>query len=169
MISPDTIDYWLRILSWCLVGFAGLWAVTATITYFHRRAYNLTHAESGGSKNITPDFLKVDKAKRDAAIKRGEAYETTLTTREAPTPVEQISQWSRSLANLTLLLGLVTTAFTTVTRIRSFQAGAEEIGSFERLSQIVSENKFGTIVAVVLIGIAVYEFSKKWKQQQKRA
>jgi hypothetical protein len=65
LTRPDTVDTVLQILFWAVMASAALWAITETLAYFNRRAYNLTHAESGGSKNIKPDFLKVDHEKRE--------------------------------------------------------------------------------------------------------
>lgn len=168
LTSPDNIDAVLRILSWCLIAFAALWVTTGLIGYFHRRAYNLTRAESSGSKPIQPDFLTVDKAKRQAAIDRGQAYDAVLEAREsagAPTTIEKVCFWSRFAAMSTAVLGLVATVVGTLTKIDSLQAGINRLSSWDAFSQIVSENKVGAVVAVAVIGASIVSFaegSKKW-------
>lgn len=162
MIDPETVDLWLRILFWCLVGFAAIWAITTVIGRAHRRAYNLTHAESARSGNIKPDFLQVDPAKRQAMLDRGQAFDDA---RQPPAaPVEQVSRWSRTATKITLLIGLLITLFTTFIRLPMFSAGVEQLTSWERLSQIVSDNKPGVAVALVIIAVSLYEFFKQWKR-----
>jgi uncharacterized membrane protein len=168
-VTPETIDTVLRILSWSVIAFGALWLVTGTIGYFHRRAYNLTHAESGRSKNIKPDFLKVDKAKRQAAIERGDAYTAVLAAREARTPVERVTFWSRVAAGLSAVLGLVAMIVGTITKVDSLQRGIDQVSSWERFSQLVSDNKAGAIVAIAVIGaniIVFAESSKKWRRSK---
>lgn len=165
LLSPENIDTGLRFLSWCLVVFAAVWAVSGVIGYFHRRAYNLTHAESGGSKNIKPDFLNVDHRKRQSAIERGRAYDAVLDSRDAPaSPAEQLSVWSRIAAVTTALVGLFVTILGTVTRIGSLQSGVEELSSWDKFSNIVSRNKAGAVIAFAVIAISVSEVYKKMQK-----
>ncbi len=164
--KPETIDTVLRLLSWGLFAFTAIWAVTGTIAYFHRRAYNLTRAESSPSKNIKPDFLTVDRNKRQEAIERGEAYDQVLQSRAAPSTVETVSLWSRFAAMTTAVLALVTLMVATLNSIGQLQRGVEKLTNWETLSQLVSEHKAGTAVALIVIGANVIVFvegSKKWR------
>jgi hypothetical protein len=161
LTDPTTIDTALRILSWCIIGFGALWLVTSVIGYFHRRAYNLTHAEAGRSKNIKPDFLKVDKDKRDAALEKGKAYDEVLAAREVPASVATVAKvglWSRLGAIATATLAVVAAIFGTVTKVDSIQSGINSMSSWDRLGHFVGQNKAGTVVAIVVIGanIVVY-------------
>ena len=78
--TTSTVDALLGMFSWLVIIFGAVWLITSIIGYFHRRAYNLTLAESGGSP-IRPDFLKVDKKRRREAIERGEEYSDVLEKR----------------------------------------------------------------------------------------
>jgi hypothetical protein len=163
-----TIDTALRILSWCVIGFGALWLITSVIGFFHRRAYNLTHAESGRSKNIRPDFLKVDKARREAAIEKGKAYDAVLDAREVPPSVATVATvglWSRLAAITTATLAVVAAVVGTVSKVDSIQAGVNTMGSWDRLGHFVGQNKAGTVVAVIVIGanIVVYVNALKKK------
>jgi hypothetical protein len=167
--TPDAIDRTLQIVAWCVVVFGGLWLVTSVMGYFHRRAYNLTHAESGGSKNIKPDFLKVDQGQRDAAIARGEAYGQTLSDREKPSaaprsPVQTLSTWSRIAATGAAVIGLVATVVGTLQKIDSIQAGVERLSSWETFSAIVRENAVGATVAAIVIVANVVVVVKKMQK-----
>jgi uncharacterized membrane protein len=172
LIRPDTVDTALRILSWCVITFAALWLVTAVIGYFHRRAYNLTRAESGRSRNIKPDFLKVDKGKRQAAIERGTAYDAVLEAREpagAATTVDTVRFWSRLAAMSTASLAAVATLVGTLMKVESIQAGITQLSSWEKFSRLVSENKAGAVVALVVIGSNVVVFVKTRKKKTRES
>ena len=163
LTRPETIDTVLRIVSWCVIGFAAIWFVTSVIGFFHRRAYNLTHAESGPSRPITPDFLKVDKAKRDAAIARGEAYEKVLDTREAPAPktVKKVASWSRIFATGAALIGLFTTVIGAIAQVESYQERLENYSSWDRLVDLATQNPIGTTVTLAVIAANIYLVVKK--------
>jgi uncharacterized membrane protein len=168
LTRPDTIDTALRILSWCVIVFAALWFVTAVIGYFHRRAYNLTHAESGPSRNIKPDFLKVDAAKRQAALDRGAAYDAALEARETPAAVataEKVRHWSRIGAATTATLAVVAAVVGTLMKVESIQEGINQISSWDRLSKLVSDNKAGTVVALIVIGSNIVVFVNALKKK----
>jgi hypothetical protein len=166
-MSPETLDSVLQVLTWLLVGFGAVWLVSSVIAHFHRRAYNLTHAESGRSKNIKPDFLKVDQAKRQAATERGRAYDAKLTAREAEPPqttAEKVSFFSRLSAGMTAVATLVTTVLATLSRI---PVTDREVGLFGRFFEIVNEHKWGALVALLVISANVFVFvetSKKWRK-----
>jgi uncharacterized membrane protein len=165
LLSPENIDAGLRVLSWCLIVFAALWTVTSVLGYFHRRAYNLTRAESSRSKNIKPDFLKVDVGKREAAIGRGRAYDAVLDNREsgAAAPTDRLRFWSRFAAIATALVGLGLVIFGTVTKVDSLQAGVNRITSWDRFTDLISQNQAGSVVAVLVIVVNVYETATKLK------
>lgn len=153
-MDPQTIDRYLPIIAWLIVGFGGLWLVTSVIGYFQRKAYNLTHAESGSSKNIKPDFLKVDHAKREAAIERGAKFDRELNRREQPpAPVETVGRWSRILATTAVLIGLIVTVVGTLQRVESLQ---RDFSSWEQFMEIVRQNQLGALVAVAVIAANGY-------------
>lgn len=166
LTSPETIDTVLRYASWSVIGFAALWLVTSVIGYFHRRAYNLTHAESGTSKPVTPDFLKVDKSKRDAAVGRGQAYEQVLKEREAPpqTPVTTMRSWSRILATFAALVTLITASITAIEKIEAYQRKLEEITVWDRIVELVTQNPVGVTLAIAVIGANIYIFVRKFQK-----
>lgn len=153
---PETVDRYLPMISWLIVGFGGLWLVTGVIGYFQRKAYNLTHAESGSSKNIKPDFLKVDHGKREAALERGAKFGQELDRREEAAlkpPIAAVCRWSRIFATLTVLVGLAVTIVGTLQKVESLQ---QDFGSWDRFVQIVQQNQLGAIVAAAIIAANCY-------------
>ena len=162
----QTLDTVLMVLSWLVLIFGTLWFATGILGYFHRKSYNLTRAESGGSRAVTPDFLTVDKKKREAAIKRGEAYDEVLQARAvaAESPMEKANGWARIGATATAAATLIGAVVGTVSRVGSFQEGVEQMGSWEALSGLVKQYPAGAIVAVLVIGTNIVIFAKATKK-----
>lgn len=166
--DPAVIDTALQILTWCAIGFAALWLVATVVGFQQRRAYNLTRAESGRSKRITPDFLKVDRARRQAAIDKGKAYDAVLDAREAPaavTATEGVGLWSRLAAMTTATLAVVAAIVGTLTKIGSIQEGIDTMGSWDRFSALVAQHKVGAVVAVAVIGANLVIYVKALKSK----
>ncbi len=149
---PENVNQMLDLITWALAAFGVIWLVTSVIGVMHRRAYNLTHAESGGSKKIQPDFLKVDKAKREAAIARGERFDEELLKREAPkSAVTAACMWSRLAASAAAIVGLVFTAVSTMQRVAVTDEAVRDLGNWDKLKAIVSQHQLGAILCVAVI------------------
>lgn len=174
--SPTTMDTILTVLSWLVIIFGTAWFATLIIGYMHRRSYNLTRAESGGSKAITPDFLKVDEKKRQAAIDRGAAYDKVLEERAAaeraaaaaatagPSPVSKFEAWSRAGALISASFTLVAAVVGTLTRVDTLQKGVVQLSTGDSLMAIVQDHPVGTLVAVLVIGANIIVFAKATKK-----
>lgn len=163
---PENVNQVLELLTWALLAFSLVWLVTAVITRQHRRAYNLTHAESGGSKKIRPDFLSVDKAKREAAMARGERYDEELARREPPPApaVEKARFWSRLGASSAAIIGLIFTALSTVQRVEATDRVIQDLGSWEKMKLLVSEHQVGAILCVAVIVANGYTVIRKMQK-----
>lgn len=170
-VIPEGYQQIFTIVSWVLIGLGGLWLVTGVIGYMHRRAYNLTHAESGRNQKIKPDFLKVDKKAREAAMERGEAYDEKLDVREGapppPQPAAFLERLARAGATITALFGLVAAVVGTLTRADSLQAGFERIGSVDKLMTILRNYPIGALVAVIVVAANVIAFYTAEKKKKK--
>jgi len=161
------MDTVLQVLSWLVIIFGTLWFVTGIIGYMHRRAYNLTSAESGGSR-VTPDFLKVDRKKREAAIERGAAYDQVLDRREAAAAasgtVEKVGTLTRAGATIAASATLVAAVVTALTRVESMQTGVEQLSSWDSLVGLARQYPAGVTVAVLVIGTNIVAFVKATKK-----
>jgi hypothetical protein len=165
-MTTETMDTVLQVLSWLVIIFGTLWFVTGIIGYMHRRAYNLTSAESGGSR-VTPDFLKVDQKKREAAIERGAAYDKVLDRREAAAAagtVEKVGTLTRAGATLAASATLVAAVVTALTRVESMQTGVEQLSSWDSLVGLARQYPAGVTVAVLVIGTNIVAFVKATKK-----
>lgn len=167
-LTSEQIHTALNVLTWAGLGFGTLWVITSVAGFLHRRTYNLTHADSGRSKGISPDFLNPDEAKRRAAIARGKAYETTLDRREAAArsggPAETASWWARTAALATAVLTLVATVLGTVTKVQAIDMDIQRVGSMDSLFDIVNQHKVGATVALAIIGAHLVVFVKSSKK-----
>ena len=168
--NGQTFDTVLMIASWLVLIFGTLWFVTGFLGWMHRRAYNLTRAESDGSSAVTPDFLKVDKKKRQAAIERGEAYDEVLEKRAAaaaaaanPT-VEQVNKVSRAVALITASFTLVGAVISTLTRVDTMQEGVEQLSSWDSFVATIQKYPAGAVVAALVIGANIIIFVKATKK-----
>ncbi|MCC7043338.1 MAG: hypothetical protein IT183_05725 [Acidobacteria bacterium] len=167
LTTPENIDRFLQIASWAVVGGGVLWLVTSIVGVFYRGAYNLTHTESGSTKPVTPDFLKVDHAKRDAAVARGKAYDSVLTQREAQaSTVKKACRWSRLFATAAALVTLFTAVIGAVEKAASYQGNIERYTTWDGLVELVTTYPIGTTVAVAVIAANVYMFVTKVRKPE---
>lgn len=166
--TPDNIDRILQIVSWVVVASGALWLVTSIIGVFYRGAYNLTHTESGSTKPITPDFLKVDQAKRDAAIARGKAYDSVLKDREkaARGPAKTVGTWSRIFATAAAFITLLTAVIGAVEKAGSYQGQIERYSSWDALVELFNQYPIGATVALAVIAANLYIFIRKVRKPE---
>lgn len=125
------------------------WIVFATIGLFRRRAYNLTSAESAGARRITPDFLRIDRAKREAALAAGTVFDAARTPAASPdivAPSSRIARVSRLLALVSAILTFVAAAFAAVDKMETVQ------GVYDRMTASVHE--FVDVIARHQVGFA---------------
>ncbi|MEN7535684.1 hypothetical protein [Aurantiacibacter flavus] len=176
-IPPDAwpiIDQSMRILTVVTI----VWLVLALVAWWRRRAYNLTVAASARrNKKARPEFLKVDKKAREAALARGEAYEEALEEREAEEaravlraaagPVGWLEHIAR-LATLAMSIFTLITGFTgaifNVTRVGDY---LEQAGTEGKLEYLITEYPLGCTVAVLVIAYNIWRYfaEKKWKKE----
>jgi uncharacterized membrane protein len=171
--TTSAADTLLSVFSLLVIVFGALWLVTSIIGYFHRRAYNLTLAESGGSP-IRPDFLKVDKKRRAEAIERGEEYSEVLEKRaEADTrakaaagappssPVSRLSTLSRMGALVTGTVTLVAAIVNALTRVQFLQSDIQRLSGWDSFVETVKTYPVGATVAFLVIGANLIVFVQK--------
>ncbi|MEM9725227.1 MAG: hypothetical protein AAF909_07180 [Pseudomonadota bacterium] len=168
-IAPSWVDTWLPLLLGAAALAGAAWLVLVLLDYFNRRAYNLTMADRGGS-GATPDFLKVDAEKREAAREAGEVLDEKIAEREraaaeaaaaaAAGGVSETAARVAPLARLTTaafaLLTVGVTAVGALGRIEFYDEGARRFSNWERLVELVSTYWVGFAVVACLVLIQVY-------------
>jgi len=149
-----------------------VWIACWLFIAMRRRASNLTSASSAKvQKDAAPDFLKVDHAKRDAAIKAGEAYGKELTAREAaeaaaaggkPAPKE-VTLTERLTRIASALLAVFSLAVTIMSALNQAK-GIEGAGN--QFADLASKHPIAMTIAALVIVLQVYIFvtKKKWAE-----
>lgn len=164
-------------LMWAAVAFAAIWLISTIFIHLRRRATNLTSTQQASvRKDAAPDFMKVDHKARDAAMKRGEAYDQELIERAraeaaAGKPVKRepinllrlISGIAAFLFSLFTLLGTILGTFRTLD-----QAGVQ-MSKLDQIGAIIAQYPIPTIICIFVIGYTLYIWitQKKWADPPK--
>jgi hypothetical protein len=163
----ENVNQFLWILTWAVIGFGIVWLAARVIATMHRRAYRLTYAESGESKRIQPDFLRVDRLKRDAALARGERYDDLLDRRgNTPGPVGRVGRWSGIGATLAAVVGLFFSAVTTLRGIGPMDEAIRDLSNWEKLKMLVSQNQLGAVVCMAVIASNAFLVAQKLRKSE---
>ncbi len=140
------------------VGFAILGAL-------HRRAYNLTKAETTGKKADAPAFLKVDHEAREAALERGDAYVRPADRAEGEAGKRSAgsrrSSWA-FLCRVGVILVAVAHVAIVVVSVADATYNAEkvvqDISASDRFAAIVSKYWLGITLGVIVLVAEVVRF-----------
>jgi len=174
---------WSAIALWWLgaamIVFFLLWLVATAVTHLHRRAYNLTKAETDSQRKAAqPGFLKVDHEARSEAIKRGDEY-VRPADREEPgvesAPAERrLSFWqrwgflARAGALVVALAHIVVAALSLPAMARRVTEGMQRIQEASTggsLEEMLKRYWIGFALAAIVIGAQVGRFA--WSLRKK--
>lgn len=159
MEIPEEIRAWLAPLGFALAALFALWLVFLVLRYLHRRAYNLTKAETARfRKGRDPSFLKVDHEAREEALRRGDEYVRPADRVEEPAPAEpprpRWSLWSvlcRVAIVIAALAHFGVIAFTMASAAKDADQVWKEISTTERISTVVSRYWIGFALAGIVL------------------
>lgn len=170
---------WITYLMWAAAAFAALWLVSTIFIHMRRRATNLTSAQQAGvKKDAAPDFMKVDHKARDAAMKRGEAYDQELVEREKAAAdaaagvkpkkepvgiVKMISGAAAFLFSMFTLLGAIVGTF------RTLDGAGVQLSKLDQVGALLTQHPIPSIICIFVIGYTIYVWisQKKWTQPPK--
>ncbi len=155
-----------------------VWLLLGLVTWWRRRAYNLTVASTASrSKAAQPDFLRVDEKARKEAIARGEAHEEFLEDREraealaalegAKNPINAGRKMVGLAALLMSVFTLSTTIFGAINNVSGMSAALRSLDSFDKFTAIVAEHWLGALIVAFVIGWHLYKYfaDRKWKEK----
>ncbi len=173
-ITVDDLPTWLEPLLYVTMVIVAIWVVSSLFVHMRRRASNLTSAhQTGVKKDASPDFLKVDHKARDAAMQRGEAYEETLTAREAAEAadapiVKRASMVSRLSGLASLLFSLFSLAGAVSTVMMQVERMTGTIGRADQLMLVVQKYPIPVAICIFVIGFHIFHYvsGKRWKEKQ---
>ena len=153
---PGWLIEWMHPLQIAFAACVVLWLLME----WHRRAYNLTSVETAPArKQPSPEFLRPDPKKREAAIRRGEAY-TPPSEGARPSRLAAVMSRStvavRCVTLLMALAGLTSAAFACLRTADESAFGAS--APAQRLRVVFNEYWVLLCVAIVLLAVEVVRF-----------
>jgi hypothetical protein len=151
LVIPAAVFDWLGPLLGVLMAVVVLWAVLAILSYLKRRAYGLSPVETGGRRDIKPDFLKVDHAARQAQVKRGERLAAEGAAGEPAAQYAKALSITRIAGIFLAISTFVTAAVFAVMRIEIIEAAWQKYSVWERFVAIVEEYPVGFGIAAIII------------------
>ena len=160
---PETsgIDSFLGLLLIVATVLFVIWIVLILFSWWQRRAYSLSIAETSQSAGLKPDFLKVNKAARDAAMARGAAFDAR-TQGPAPTPVTKAASYSGLVALVAAILSFVTASFAALQKVQVFQSAVDQLSSWDRFAAILSRYSAGFAIAALIIVLQVLHLAYRF-------
>lgn len=148
---PPGVAAWIDTVILVFLGLFVLWVVLKAIGFALRRSYNLTPVATASSKDIRPDFLKVDRAAQEQLVERG---------REFGKPASPGLARALSLANFGVLLSglvsFVSAAFLAFGRVEELDATWRKLSATDRFAAIVQSHPVGFAIALAMIVAALF-------------
>ena len=143
---PPAIAGWTDRVVYIFLGLVLLWIVLKTIGFLMRRAYNLKPAETTGSKNLKPDFLKVDHAQRETLIERGKQFDIAIEP-----PVVKAATAARFGVILTAFISFGSAAFFALGRVEEYDQTWHKLTAVDKFTAILKSHPIGFIAAILII------------------
>lgn len=132
---------------------------------WRKHAVNLTPVTSATvNADAAPDFLRVDKVARDAALERGEVFEQNLRSREAQeasAPMEPAQKTFCLFAAAMSAFTLVSMLFGSIWQISWIGRYAEELSARGRFAAIVREHPIAFSIAVMVCALQIVRFASE--------
>jgi hypothetical protein len=143
---PPAVAGWIDRFLYLFLGLVLRWVVLKVIGFSMRRAYNLTPAGTAKSKNLKPDFLKVDHRERERLIDRGRQFDEAQEV-----PVKKALNAAGFGVIASGLVSFVSAAFFALGRIEDYDEIWRNLSARERFVAIVQSHPFGFAVALLII------------------
>lgn len=136
-----------------LIVFAGLfilWVVLKAVGFFVRRSYNLTPVATAGSRDVRPDFLKVDRGAQERMVERGRAFDAP-----AAPALARATRFAGAGVVLSGAISFVSAAFLAFGRIEELDATWRDLSVRDRFVTIVQSHPVGFGIALAMIVAAL--------------
>ncbi|MBT9288090.1 hypothetical protein [Prosthecodimorpha staleyi] len=160
MLSGFDFERTAGILFGATLALGGLWLVGAVLAAMHRRAYNLTRAETAGAA-LQPDFTRGGNADRRAAAEAAARAGAPASPEGglaaaggsvlAPSPYARLCFWSRMSALVAAGTSLIAVVFQAVGAGRQAEEAAKAVGGLDGILAALAQHKIGVAVAVAVI------------------
>jgi hypothetical protein len=147
---PPATAAWIDASMLVFLGLFVLWAVLKAIDFAYRRSYNLTPVATAGSKDIRPDFLKIDRGAQKQVLDRGRDFD-----RPAAPRLEKTVWVANAGMVASGLVTFVSAAFLAVGRIEELDATWRNLSAKDRFVAIVESHPVGFAIAFAMIVAAL--------------
>lgn len=148
---------------------ASIWLAITVFVIWRRHASNLTPVNSVEKrKSAQPDFLKVDKKAREAAIERGESFDQELDRRDREAEKElrrkrksnvSIVQGASGLIALVMsLFTLASMIYGSIFTVSRMGTMMEEYSTLERLLAVIYNHPIAFAITVLVIVARIYTY-----------
>jgi hypothetical protein len=142
------------------LGLVLIWVVLKVIAYFMRRAYNLTPVGTAKSKNVKPDFLKVDHAQRDQIIDRGRQFDKA----QEP-PVETAARATKWGVVISAVASFAAAVFFALSRVPDYEEMWGRFSTWNKFLAIVLSHPVGFTIAVIMIIPGLFQLLSTLRQR----
>ena len=142
---PPAVAWWIDRAILVFLGLCILWIVLKVIGFALRRSYNLTPVATAGSKDIRPDFLKVDHAAQKQMIERGSAFGGSAAT------VAHATRWATFGVVASGVISFVSAAFLAFGRIEELDSTWRSLSAKDKFVAIVQSHPYGFAIATGMV------------------
>lgn len=146
---PPAAAAWVDRLMLVFLGLLVLWVVLKLAGLAMRRAYNLTPVATADSKNVKPDFLKVDHAARQQMIERGREFDR----RQAGGLAKATTATSFGVV-ASGFVTFVSAAFLAFGRVEELDATWRSLSAKDRFVAIIQTHPVGFTLALAMVAAA---------------
>lgn len=172
---PAWAEPWLLGLGIAMAALFVLWLAATVVRAMHRRAYNLTKAETAPATAGRPRFLAVDEKARAEALARGDAYERPTDgapPAAAPPPTGQSATnlWGlfSRLGAVIIALAHVGVAVVSVTAmLKDANEVMQDVSAMDCVRAVVTRYWFGLLLGLIVIIAEVVQFFRARKGAQR--
>ena len=147
---PPATAAWVDGVLIVFAGLIALWVVLKAAGFFVRKSYNLTPAATAASRDVRPDFLKVDRGAQERMVERGRAFDAP----PAP-PLVRATRVAGAGVVLSGVISFVSAAFLAFGRIEELDATWRDLSVQDRFVTIVRSHPVGFGLALAMVAAAL--------------
>ena len=147
---PPAAATWIDGAMLVFLALVVLWVILKAAGFFVRRSYNLTPVATAGSRDVRPDFLKVDRAAQEQRVERGRAFDAARTP-----ALTRATRLAGAGVILSGLVSFVSAAFLAFGRVEEFDATWRNLSVQDRFTAILESHPVGFGIALAMVVAAL--------------
>jgi len=157
---PPTTAAWIDRLMLVFLGLFILWIVLKAIGFAYRRSYNLTPVATAGSRDVRPDFLKVDREAQKRMVESGRGFDQPAPRLQTAVSLTRVGMVASGVVTL------VSAGFLAFGRIEELDATWRTLSATDRFVAIVESHPVGFVIALAMIVAALVRFTMTLRRAQ---